>query len=60
MLLKELKKGDYFKKNNTTNIVLVRSDYDPGTKKYLCYYFEDVNHFVLIKSDKVVFTEFEF
>lgn len=59
-----LTQGDYFtlkpceeaKESN----VWVRGSYDPSSKSYECYKFEDVNHTHFFKSNKVVYTDFIF
>ena len=44
MILKELKKGEYFTRKNipypTDNQVYIRGDYDRTSKKYSCLHFK--------------------
>lgn len=60
MTVKELKKGDYFKRNANSKSVLVKGDYIRSEKKYSCYYFDDVNKEIFLKGDKEIFIDFEF
>ena len=59
MTVKELKKGDYFKRPKGAS-VLVRGEYVRSLKKFSCYYFNNVNKEVFIKGDVEVVTDFEF
>lgn len=59
MTVKELKKGDYFKRMRGAS-VLVRGEYVRSLKKFSCYYFNNVNKEVFIKGDVEVVTDFEF
>ena len=59
MLVKQLKKGDYFKRIKGAS-VLVRGEYVRSLKKFSCYYFNNVNKEVFIKGDVEVVTDFEF
>ena len=59
MTVKELKKGDYFKRMRGAS-VLVRGEYVRSLKKFSCYSFNNVNKEVCIKGDVEVVTDFEF
>ena len=59
MTVKELKKGDYFKRMRGAS-VLVRGEYVRSLKKFSCYYFDNVNKEVFIKGDVEVNIDFEF
>ena len=50
MLVKELKKGDYFKRIKGTS-VLVRGKYVRELKKFSCHYFDDVNRDIFLRGD---------
>lgn len=64
MIIKELKKGDFFTvksiENPTENQVWVRGDYDKSERKYECYKWADVNATRFFKGDKEVFVDFTF
>ncbi len=60
MKLKELKKGDYFKRKATDSIVYVKGDYIRYIKKYVCYKFDDINSGVCLKGATEVITDFTF
>ena len=64
MLLKEVKKGEYFTKKEieypTERQVWVKGDYDKSTKKYECHRFDDVNTFTYVNGTKEVYTDFIF
>ena len=69
--IKDLKLGDFFVTSsksidfNTEEVkrsssVWVRGSYDPGSKTYSCYKYDDVNHENFFKGDKEVFFDFTF
>ena len=58
--LKTLKNGDYFKRKLDSKKVYVKSDYDKSLKKFSCYDFNDVNSELFLKSNTIVFIDFEF
>lgn len=54
--IKQVKKGDYFRFKDDENApIWVRSDYNRSTKKYECYKYEDVNHFLECKGERKVY-----
>lgn len=62
--IKNLKRGDYFtltpvKKPNISQ-VWVRGEYIPQAKCYSTYKWENINHEVIRKGDKEVYTDFTF
>lgn len=64
VLLKELKKGDFFTlkpyEEPEDRKVYVKSDYDRSSKKYCCYKFSDINSETLKKGTTAVYTDFIF
>lgn len=64
MILKELKKGDFFtlKKisNPNENQVYIKGDYDRSTKTYDCTAFDDFCRVKYFSGNKEVFTDFIF
>lgn len=58
--LKDVKKGEYFKRKADAKKVFIRGDYVREDKKYECQDFDDINHFVYLKGDTLVFVGFEF
>lgn len=61
VLLKDVKKGDYFRLTNSeTAPVWVKSDYDRFTKTYEIYKFDDVCHCAYRKGSTYVYIDFEF
>jgi hypothetical protein len=60
MRVNQLRKGEFFKKNNSSKIVWVLNKYVASVKKYSCYKFDDVNHEQFISGNKEIFTNFEF
>lgn len=64
MLLKELKKGDYFTLKDieypNDAQVWIKGDYDCSTKTYSCVNFSDINRERFIKANKQVFVDFIF
>lgn len=61
VLLRDLKKGDFFKlKNSETATVFVRDDYDRSSKKYSYYAFDDICRFGMRKGTTIVYKDFIF
>lgn len=62
MIIKELKKGDYFTiksiENPTDKQVYIRGDYDRSSKKYFCGRCDDICYERSFKGDKEVFVDF--
>ena len=64
MLLKELKKGDWFTLKPISepkeSQVYIRGDYDRSDKKYSCCKWSDVNYERFLKGTTKVYTDFIF
>lgn len=64
MILKELKKGEFFTKKSIEypkeSQVWIKSDYDRTTKKYQIYRFSDVNDVQEMSGNKTIFIDFIF
>lgn len=58
LMIKSLPKGTFFKFTESSSKVYVRGAYIPELKKYECYLYEDVNHFVYLKGTRYVYTDF--
>ena len=65
--LKDLKKGEFFKRNTHTEKVYIRGEYVRGEdylgrklNAYECIVFDDSTRFVMIKGNVQVFVNFEF
>tara|TARA_R110002020_G_scaffold461532_1_gene680477 strand:+ start:251 stop:496 length:246 start_codon:yes stop_codon:yes gene_type:complete len=65
--LKDLPKGTFFKRSETTDKVYIKDSYARGEdylgrklNKYECIDFDDTNHIIMIKGNKEVFINFEF
>ena len=56
----EVKKGDFVKRKAEHNKVYIKGDYDRSLKRFWLHDWSDISHSVLVKSDKLVFTDFEF
>ena len=60
-ILKNVKKGDLFRLENTENApIWVKGDYVRSEKEYECWKYEDCMLFVSFRGKKIVFTEFEY
>lgn len=59
-LLKELPKGELFKRKLNARKVYVKGDYDRGTKTYSVYDFEDVNSEMFAKGTLKVWAGFTY
>lgn len=61
VLLRDVKKGDYFKRSETAKKVYVRGHYVGGTtKRYSVHPFDDVNNEMFLRGDSIVWIDFEF
>ena len=64
MLLKELKKGDWFTlkpiEYPNESQVYIRGDYDRSDKKYSCCKWSDINYERFLKGTTKVYTDFIF
>lgn len=59
--LKDLKRGEYFKKTETAKKVYIKEDYNRSTKKFDCVHEDDVwGTGFEFKGDKEVFINFEY
>jgi hypothetical protein len=58
--LKDVKKGDYFKRKADAKTVFVRDEYDRVYKKFEAFDFEDINRFIFLKGSTQVYIDFEF
>ena len=60
MQLKDVKRGEFFKRKASSSIVYVRGEYERSSKKYSCYKFDDVNSKIFLKGSTEVYTDFTF
>lgn len=64
MLVKDLKKRDYFKIVNSNGLVskkvYILDSYDRSERKYLCYDALDINGFKYLKPTQKVSIDFEY
>ena len=64
MIVKELKKGEFFTKkqieNPAENQVFIRGNYCRELKKYEIIRFSDCNDIQYVKGNKEIFTDFIF
>ena len=73
VLLRKVKKGDYFTLTNKVKFVddvpysevqskyvYVKGDYNRADKDYTCHKFEDVCHERFLKGDRIVYVDFMF
>jgi hypothetical protein len=58
--LKNVRKGEYFKRSLTTNVVYIRGEYVREAKKYSCTDAEDINKEMLIDGEKLVYIGFTY
>lgn len=64
-MLKNLKRGEYFKRKADAKKVFIRGDYnrdgmDSDRFKYECQDFDDINRFIYLKGETEVFVGFDF
>ena len=54
--LKNVKRGEFFRLANSEFApVWVRDEYDRSERKYLCYKWDDVNHWTYMRSVRAVY-----
>lgn len=54
--LRKLGRGDLFRlAGNEDDPVWVRDEYDRSERKYLCYKWDDVNHWTYMRSVRAVY-----
>ena len=62
--LKDLKQGEWFTRKPieepTEKQVFIRRDYIRVDKKYICERFNNMNSYILLKGDTIVYTDFIF
>ena len=58
--IKELKKGEFFKRKEDSKRVYIRGDYIRSERRYECQAFDDINQFITLKPDTKVFIGFTF
>jgi hypothetical protein len=58
--IKEVKKGEFFKRKEDAQTVYVRGNYDASSKTFSAYKFDDINSEIFIKPSKIVFINFDF
>lgn len=58
--IKDLKRGEYFKRKESSKTVFKRGEYCAATKKYSASPTEDMNRVISLSGDTKVFTEFEY
>lgn len=64
MMLKDLKKGDYFTikpiETPTEKQVYIKGDYDRASKNYECTRFDDICESRSFSGNRTVYTDFTF
>jgi hypothetical protein len=58
--IKEVPKGDFVKRKDTHNKVYRKGEYDRSLKGYWLLDCGDISRAILVKSSKLVFTDFEY
>ena len=58
--LKNVKPGDYVKRKSDSKAVYIKGAYDKTTKSFELQDTEDMNRFVYIKADKLVYVGFTY
>ena len=59
-IIKLVPKGEYIKRNETTQKVYIRGEYCRELKAYECIDTDDINHQIYIKSNKPVYVGFTY
>lgn len=58
--IKDLKKGEFFKRKADSKEVYIKGDYDRASKSYSCIAFSDINKEIFVKANKLVYVGFTF
>ncbi len=58
--LKDLKKGEFFKRNATAKAVYCRGQYMRESKRIAAQRFDDISMFIYLRPETLVFVDFEF
>ena len=57
--LRKVKQGEFFKLSENGRIY-IRGYYERSCKRYVAYWFDDVNHESFIKGSRIVIVDFEY
>lgn len=60
LTIKEVSKGDFIKRKADSHKVYVKGEYDRSLKGFWIIDYFDISHSMLLKSNKIVFNDFEF
>lgn len=58
--LKDLPRGEFFKRKPNANKVYVRGEYFRPERKYSCDDWDDISRDILLRGSTIVYTEFTF
>lgn len=58
--LRTIKPGEYFKRKPEAKTVFSKGEYCRESKRFLCSDFDDINRFISLKGDTLVFVGFTF
>ena len=58
--LKDLPKGEFFKRKESAATVYIKGDYDRASKRQSCVDTNDTSREIFLKTSAPVFTNFEF
>ena len=58
--LKEIPKGEFFKRQPNAKKVYIKGEYDRTEKDYSCINAEDINNEIFIKGDKNIYIGFDY
>lgn len=58
--LKDLPKGEFFKRKPASGKVYVRGEYDRSIRKYCCDDWHDISRGIELRGTTIVYANFEF
>lgn len=58
--ISKVKQGEFIKRKEGAKKVYVRGIYDRSTKRYICYDFDDINSYISLGGQTIVYVDFEF
>ena len=58
--LKDLPRGEFFKRKPNANKVYVRGEYYRPERKFACDDWNDISRDILLRGSTIVYTEFSF
>ena len=59
-LIQDLKKGEFFKRKESSKKVYTRQEFDQSEKRYMCDDESDISNYLYLKKNTKVFIGFDY